>query len=241
MTLAIADRAPEPQDSDLVSTIERARALLSAGDVRVALLLSAGAYEQARAGVTYARRVKASHKLVEKARRLQADALKIESLCLVAVADAVDEAQEAGGIAGRGRPPKGGEAPPTFKEVGLDAKHLHYARRLRGSIHRDPEFIDRTIEEVVAAGGEPTRTVLLRQSRAATRVKPSGLALLMGCDLSNLHWYELDAVIREYRRELAILERIKAHCLPPDDRVRIVEVISAAVLARLLEEGVDDE
>ena len=38
-----------------------------------------------------AARVRASRELVDKARRIQADALKIESMCYVAMADAVSE------------------------------------------------------------------------------------------------------------------------------------------------------
>ncbi len=99
------DRLPAPiaDSSDLVIAIESARAMLDAGDVQTALLLSGGLYERAKAGAAYAQKVKASRELIDKARRMQGEALKIESMCYVAMADAIDEAQAKGHVAKQGQ------------------------------------------------------------------------------------------------------------------------------------------
>lgn len=146
-------------DSELVATIERARALLDDGDVALALKLSAVVYDQAKAAGDSAERVKASRALVEKARRMQADALKIESMCYVAMADAVDEAKAKGELSGPGRPvnpPGGGNF--TLDEVGISSQRLSEARKLRDAVRAEPDFVDRVVEARLAEGLDPNRT-----------------------------------------------------------------------------------
>ncbi|MBD9635948.1 hypothetical protein IB277_06525 [Ensifer sp. ENS07] len=144
--------------SELVASIETARALLSAGDVRAALLLSTGAYEQAKAAVNYAEKVKASRELIDKARRMQAEALKIESMCYVAMADTIDEAQSSGRIARKGRPKNvSDENIFTMEEVGIDRVQLHQARKLRNVVREQPDFVERVIEARLEAGLDPSR------------------------------------------------------------------------------------
>ena len=152
---------PHPDQTELVASIEAARALLDAGDVERALLISSGAYEQARAAANYAEKVKASRELVEKARRMQAEALKIESICYVAMADAVDEAQQKGKISRGGRPETvRGEDRFTLDEVGIDKRRLHEARKLRNQVRAEPDFIERVVEARLAEGLEPSRRSL---------------------------------------------------------------------------------
>ncbi len=239
--MTVAALAALPEGSELVVAIEKARALLVAGDVHTALLLSAGAYEQARAGVTYARRVKASQRLVGKARALQAEALKIENLCLVAMADAVDEAQSTGEVAKPGRPSKGAEAPPSFEKVGIEKRFLHHARRVRSAVRLDPDFIERTIDARLASGGEPSRAFVRDraiESVGGRKVRQVEHVLVTGCALEKVHWYELDGLIRDLRRDLSILESIKAHCVPSDDSIQLKEIFGPGGLGRFLG-GVD--
>ncbi|MDM9619096.1 hypothetical protein [Rhizobium sp. S96] len=158
--------------SDLIASLEYCRGLLDDGDYASAKLLSSGLYEQAKAAVTYAIRVKASRELVEKARRMQAEALKIESLCYVAMADAVDEAQAKGEISKGGRPKTViAENSFTLDEVGVDRQQLHVARQLRNAVRAEPEFIERVVEARLAEGLEPNRTVLKKEAGHAIGTK----------------------------------------------------------------------
>ncbi|WP_457662854.1 hypothetical protein [Sinorhizobium medicae] len=167
-----ATRVAPAESSELVDSIKTARALLNAGDVRAALLLSTGAYEQAKAAVNYAGKVKASRELIDKARQMQAEALKIESMCYVAMADTVDEAQSSGRIAGKGRPKNvSNENIFTMEEVGIDRLQLHKARKLRDVVRKQPDFVDRVIAARLEAGLDPSRRSL--SHAIGTRSAPS--------------------------------------------------------------------
>lgn len=158
--------------SELVVIIERARALLDAGDVERALKLSAVAYDQAKAAAGSAERVKASRELVEKARRMQADALKIESMCYVAMADAADDAQASGHLARQGRPKNvSDENIFTLDDVGLDRQQLHAARKLRNAVRAEPEFVERIVEARLSEGLEPSRAALRKAAGHAVGTK----------------------------------------------------------------------
>jgi hypothetical protein len=147
--------------SELVATIERARYALDAGDVKTAYLLSSGTYDQAKAAANYAGKVKASQELIDKARRMQADALKIETLCTIAMADAVDEAQAQGKVSRGGRPETVQSADRfSLEEVGISKQRLHDARHLRNAERANPGFIERVVEARVSEGIEPSRAAL---------------------------------------------------------------------------------
>lgn len=154
--------AKQHDDSELVAIVEHARALLDDGDVQTAFKLSSVAYDQAKAVASTAERVKASRDLVEKARRLQADALKIESMCYVKMADAVDEAQAKGQISRGGRPTETVHDADRFtlEQVGIDKRRLSEARQLRNAVRKEPEFIDRVIQARLSEGLEPSRASL---------------------------------------------------------------------------------
>lgn len=163
---------PAAESSDLVASIETARALLSAGDLRAALLLSTGAYEQAKAAVNYAEKVKASRELIDKARLMQAEALKIESMCYVAMADTIDEAQEKGKVAKQGRAKVRDADVFTLDDVGIDKRRLHEARKLRNVVREQPDFVERVIAARLEAGLDPSRRSL--SHAIGTRSAPAG-------------------------------------------------------------------
>lgn len=150
------------QANELVAIVSRARALLDEGDVQAALKLSSVAYDQARAAASSAARVKASRALVDKARALQADALKIESLAYVAMADAVDEAQAKGEISRGGRPAETVQGADRFtlEDIGIDKRRLSEARQVRNAVKAEPAFIDRVIAARLSEGLEPSRAAL---------------------------------------------------------------------------------
>jgi hypothetical protein len=158
--------------SDLAATVDRARALLDEGDYQAALMLSSGAYDNAKAGAAFASRVKAGEQLIGKARRMQADALLIESRAKIALANQVDEAQSAGMIAGKGRPKNiPDENIYTLEDAGLTAKQLHEARQLRDAEVREPGIVQRAIEARVEAGMEPSRAALKKSAGHAVGTK----------------------------------------------------------------------
>lgn len=160
------------ESSELVATIKRAQALLDDGDAHAALMLASGAYDQAKAAGGYAERVKASRTLVDKARRLQADALKIEALSYCAMADAVDEAQDKGEIIRTGRPKSvSDENTFTLDEVGIDRQHLHHARKLRDAEKANPGFVETIIETRLSEGLEPSRASLKKAAGHAIGTK----------------------------------------------------------------------
>lgn len=160
------------ESSELVATIKRAQTALDDGDAHAALMLASGAYDQAKAAGGYAERVKASRTLVDKARRLQADALKIEALSYCAMADAVDEAQDKGEIIRTGRPKSvSDENTFTLDEVGIDRQHLHHARKLRNAEKANPGFVETIIETRLSEGLEPSRASLKKAAGHAIGTK----------------------------------------------------------------------
>lgn len=147
--------------SGLAETVERARALLDDGDVAAARMLAAGVYDHAKAGAAFAARFGAAERLVVKARRLQGDALLIESRAKMRLADEYDEAKKSGAAAAQGRP-KNIPDENVFKleDAGLSAKEVHEARRLRDAELRTPGIVERAIAARLAAGLEPSRANL---------------------------------------------------------------------------------
>lgn len=154
--------------SGLAETVERARALLDEGDVMAARLLAAGAYEQAKAASAYAARFDAGQRLLDKARRLQGDALLIEARANVRLAADYDAAQAAGLVrkpGQRGKAEKAladdnGISPPTVAAFGLSPQDIHAARKLAEAERRSPGIVERAIAARLAAGFSPSRANL---------------------------------------------------------------------------------
>lgn len=156
----------------LVASIEVARGLLDSGDVAQARIIASVAYDQAKSGANAAVKVKASRGLVDKARRMQAEAVKIESLCLISMAETVDAAQSKGEVATRGRPKNvSDENIFTLDEVGIDRQQLHAARQLRDAVRSEPEFIERVVEARLSEGLEPSRAALKKEAGHAIGTK----------------------------------------------------------------------
>jgi hypothetical protein len=146
--------------SGLVATVERAKALLDEGDVIAAKVLAARAYDDAKSAVALAERFKAGNALVEKARRLQGDALLIETRAKIRLADEWDAAKDAG-LVGAGRPknvPDGNGF--TAADAGLDRKEIHEARKLRDAEAKEPGIVERAIAARLSSGLNPSRANL---------------------------------------------------------------------------------
>lgn len=147
--------------SDLAATIDRARSLFSEGDYQNALWLSEAVYDQSKAAAGYAKRMKLSDELIGKARRMQGDALLIETRAKMALADQFDEAQAAGVVAAPGRPKKvSDENHFRLEDVGLSKSQVHEARKLRDAETNEPGLVERAIAARIQAGLEPSRANL---------------------------------------------------------------------------------
>lgn len=147
--------------SDLPSVIERARALFSEGDVISARLLAAHAGAHAKAEADLAKRFGVAGELVEKARRLQGDALLIEARASMRIAEEYDAAQAAGKAARQGRPKKVADGDVfTLDEAGLTKQDIAEARKLRAAEQGEPGLVERAIEARLRQGLEPTRRSL---------------------------------------------------------------------------------
>ncbi|PHP68201.1 SAM-dependent methyltransferase [Zhengella mangrovi] len=146
--------------SDLVATIERARALFDDGDLIAAKLIAGVAYDQAKTAAQYAERFGAAEMLVRKAHQLQGDALLIETRAKIRLADEYDAAQ-ADGKASKGRPKNLPEGKTfTVEEAGLTHKEIHEARKLRDAERKTPGIAERAIAARLAQGLEPTKANL---------------------------------------------------------------------------------
>lgn len=223
--------------TELVEAVERAKALFDAGDVERALKLSSVTYDQAKAAAATAERVKALRELVEKARRMQADALKIESMCYVALADEVDAAQARGEIASPGR--IGIQAANTLRlvDVGIDRRRLSEARKLRDLVKANPLFIEQAIAERLACGLEPSRAAI-RTNRANRRRSSSPKdviepRLCTGEEISTVRWYELPSMIGRLKQELQILQTIYGHCVPADPTLTTEQILGRDQLLKM--------
>jgi hypothetical protein len=146
--------------SDLVTTVERARALLDDGDVTAARMIASAAYDEAKAAAGFAKRFGAAEGLIAKARRLQADALLIETRAKIRIADTWDAAA-ANGKTHRGRP-KSVESADAFtaEQAGFTRQEIHEARKLRDAETKEPGLVERAIAARIQAGLEPSRANL---------------------------------------------------------------------------------
>lgn len=147
----------------LPSLVDRAaRALASArtsAEVLEARDLAGFAYDAAKRAARLAQAKGAHDTLVAAAHRAQADALLIESNAKRRLADEYDAAQERGEIgSGNGRI-SGAEIQAT--EV-VPPKVIHEARRIRDAEERDPGIVERTLNDAIARGDEPTRAEVKR-------------------------------------------------------------------------------
>lgn len=152
-----------PSDaSGLPAVVARASALLDDGDFNNARLLAGEIYKHAKSAAHVAKKLRAAEGLIQKAYRLQADALLIECQAKIRLADEYDAAQERGEASKGGRPKKtvSDENGFTSSEAGLTRKEIHEARKLRDAEKAEPGIAERAIEARLQQGLEPTKTVI---------------------------------------------------------------------------------
>ncbi|PST62633.1 SAM-dependent methyltransferase [Rhizobium sp. SEMIA4064] len=157
--------------SGLVATVERARALLDEGDIVNARIVASVAYAQAKTAAQFAEQIGATEKLIAKARRMQADALLIETRAKILIADKWDEAQSAGRTF-KGRPKSvPNENAFTADQAGLSRKEIHEARKYAAAEQREPGIVERAIQARISAGLAPTRANLRAAVGTASATK----------------------------------------------------------------------
>lgn len=152
--------------AELPAIVERARALLDAGDVAAARLLAGEAYARSKRAAKLARRggerFAAAEQLIAKAHRLQGEALLIEARAKIRLADEWDAAEQAGHTL-KGRPksvPDGNAF--SAAEAGLSRKEIHDARKLRDAERASPGIIEQAIAGRLEAKLEPSRAAVSR-------------------------------------------------------------------------------
>lgn len=217
----------------LEMAIRRAQSLLTAGDIDRARIVADSVYVRAKTEAEFARKHGAATHLIDKARRLMADALIIEATSLAALADRVDTQQAAGEISAGGRPRRGSQC-ASVSDIGLSRDLLYRARRLRDCENERPGIIARTIENQFSAGRMPSRASILRASAVPAGEKSAEAKTATGVNVAALHWYELDVVIRQHEEALEALTRVRDHAVPTDVNLRVRDIIGSRRLAELI-------
>ncbi|WP_181180092.1 SAM-dependent methyltransferase [Mesorhizobium sp. B2-1-3A] len=153
-------------DTQLPSLVKEAAAALSratsAAEVLSARDMATATYDAAKRTARLQKAKRAHDELVAATYRVQADSLEIESLAKRRLADEFDAARPAEAAKG-GRPktvPAGNGF--TAAEAGLTRKEIYESRQMRAAIDQDPGIVRRALDQMLAAGREPTRTALKR-------------------------------------------------------------------------------
>jgi hypothetical protein len=164
------DLAAVPINGQYLPTLlaDAAAALVNARDAAEVLEardLATLAYDAAKRTARLAKAKQAHDDLIVAAHRAQAHALQIEARAKLRLADEYDAAQERGEVA-RGSvrtdivPDENDVRPSTAAEIGLSRKDIHEARLLRDAEKVEPGIVQRTLDERLDRGEEPTRAAL---------------------------------------------------------------------------------
>lgn len=168
-------------NTTLPSLVTRAANVLasatSSAEVLEAKDLASAAYNAAKtAGRMKA--VKDAHDdLLVKVYRAQADALIIESQAKSKLADEYDAAQERGEVASLGWKSGVNKADTTSaKDLGLNREEIRQARQVRDAVKAKPQLLEKTTDQLIEQGLEPTKArlreaVLEAINRTPERVK----------------------------------------------------------------------
>jgi hypothetical protein len=118
----------------------------------------------------------AADTVVAACRKVQADAVIIETQAHCRLADEYDAAQKRGEVRGVGEYQRKANVPnenisPTVTDIGLDRKQIHEARIVRDAEKKKPGVIKQTLEQRLRAGKEPTRADVRRVARDTIATK----------------------------------------------------------------------
>ena len=150
----------------LPQLIDRATAALdaarSSAEVLEARDMARIAYDAAKSMARIAKAKQAHDTLIVEVHRSQAHALAIRARAEMRLAEEYDAAQERGEVAGHGRSKVEADNVTTTADLGLRRDEIHEARKLRDAEAADPGIIQRTINDMVERGEEPTSAGLRR-------------------------------------------------------------------------------
>jgi len=159
--------------STLPALIDRAVNALagarSAAEVLEARELAGVAYDIAKRTARLAKAKQAHDDVIAAALRAQGDAMKIQSEAAHRLADEYDAAQERGEVATKGKPVNVPDEniKATLPDIGLSRKDIHEARIIRDAENAAPGIVQRTVDEAIANGEEPSKA---KVRRAALRI-----------------------------------------------------------------------
>ncbi|MDH6265520.1 hypothetical protein M2360_000910 [Rhizobium sp. SG_E_25_P2] len=226
--------------SGIVALIDRARSLFDEGDVMNARLMAGAAYDQAAQAVKLAEKVQASERLLEKSRRMHADALIIESQCKIRIAELWNAAKAEGKVSPGGRPKAGKQRLPTAVDFGATRKELHEFNIIRSAEERSPGLISRLVSERLKMRLAPSRADIVRAAKScASQAKNNpftGLKLRSGERIAELSWREIERVLKDHEEDIKLLRRVMAIGVPASEEVKVREIISADKLREIVGE-----
>ncbi|MBB1247439.1 hypothetical protein H2O14_00455 [Rhizobium sp. G21] len=120
--------------------------LFDDGDLARARQLALRVYDEAAKASDLARKAKVSEELRAKARLLRANAVRIESLCTISIADYVDDAQAKGMMPKKGRPNNLSAGNIfTLDDLGMSPKQLHEGARARATMRASSRGLSRRL------------------------------------------------------------------------------------------------
>lgn len=160
---ALAPRETLPQ------LIDRATAALDAARTSAEVLeardIARLAYDAAKSAARIATVKQAHDTVIMEVHRAQADALAIRARAEMRLAEEYDAAQDRGEVRTAGNPivadPNNCKVGPS--DLGLRRDEIHEARKLRDAEKAEPGIVQRTINEMVERGEEPTSASLRRK------------------------------------------------------------------------------
>jgi len=165
----------------LPTLVDRAAAALAnargAAEVLEARDLATLAYDVAKRTARLAKAKQAHDEMIAAAHRVQARALQIESQAKMRLADEYDAAQERGEVASAGQhalavpdgnsssharavPDENSSSRATTTDLGLTRKAVHEARLIRDAERSQAGIVQRTLDEQLDRGDEPTRAAV---------------------------------------------------------------------------------
>lgn len=157
-------------------------------------------YDAAKRAARLAKAKGAHDDLIAATYRTQADALAIEAQAKRRLADEYDAAQDRGDVVGKNdgakkRLPDEKAFPATAADIGLTHKQIHEARMIRDAEERDPGVVERTVNDAIDNGEEPTRAAVNRAIKGPTRTAINGTQIAVPDGMTIEDW------IREMMRK----------------------------------------
>jgi ParB family chromosome partitioning protein len=207
----------------LPAVLARAAATLAGATGAAAVLEAreqAGAvYDAARRAERLAAAVNAHDDLVERARRMQADALLIELRAKTRLADEYDHAQARGELASPGRPKNARDAGdfPGAAPAGVDTRRMAEYRRLRDAVAAQPGVVERAVTALLDEGEQITRAAIWRA------VDPH-----VAHNSGNNEWYTPREYIEAARAVMGGIDLDPASCETAQRTVQATRYFSAA-------------